>query len=588
MSPLLKKLLERGVITGDVLPGLDSLRADLGGTTPLNIVRAGLMSEDMMLDFICENFDIPAVLQFEMEQIPDDVIASVEQRVAEVHRAIPVELTDDVIEVAISDPTDLNALGAIKASSGRTVAPRVATESVLSWGLLRYYEIITPTIDEALGRKRITDSMPVASDLPDQKETVPEVDPDEESQDEPIQLTTVISDKQDDSRESAPEPEIDIEIEEGEVETPKERISFPVIETDEEEPAGPEMGNWEAPFELERTVSQPSSPPPGTAGSPETTESEVPAEQDQDEEEPREEEDETLLLVDEDDWTDAGAALEDEIESSAVQDEKAIIVEQETPRTPVVMMRNVVLGGEQSHDIIPPQPMTKRRAVEGISGPAARESSSPPPARIKVETLEIAPAKAPADEKTSSPVSQKKPAQKKPPPRRKGKIDPALFHEWTEAVQGLSTRDEVLDATLHYLEDAFGPAVFLARKGKGLAGWNGSPAFSSSIRVDVREIHAMPPTPREVWHALDRKRGMLGPISVKDEYPFLEGLMSPARTSILVIPVVIRNLSAGAFLCVLRDVWSASPQLRDTLESLGMVLSDKLELILRNRKKSKG
>jgi hypothetical protein len=184
----------------------------------------------------------------------------------------------------------------------------------------------------------------------------------------------------------------------------------------------------------------------------------------------------------------------------------------------------------------------------------------------------------------------KKPAPTPSPPkkRKQGRLKPGAVESWNQDVEVLDNRDEVLGATLSFIDETFGPSIFLARKGKGLGGWNCSDSFRSGIGVDVHSIVVSPPAPREIWHSIERKRGMMGPISVKSEYPFLEELLTGGSSSILVVPVVIRGMAVGVFLSVLRDTWTATPALRNTLETMGMVLSEKLEEILRNRKKSQG
>jgi hypothetical protein len=528
MSPLLERLLESGVIERNVLPGLESLRVDLGGTIPLNILRAKLVEEAELLDFINERFGIPAVLQFEMEEVDDRVLGLVPRGVAETHRVVPLDASGGTLEAVLSDPTDRNAIGTVEAASRMSVEPRAAAESVISWALLKYYGVITPTLGDDEGRRVVRPGPPASAAAADDEGG------------EPIELTRVVD---------------------GQPERPgEERISFSVVEEDVD-PDAPEMGNWDAPFDLDRRTGpgggepDEQEPPAGQRRPLSPTRREIPAEE------------EPLLLVEEEDWGDAGAALEEEIEARATDRDEAIIVDEQVPAEPIVVTRNVVLGDGQKADVIPPQPMTKRKPVDGIEDPAGRGSSAPPPARPRrrVARIEVDP----ADE-----------------PRRTGALDPSVLENHRRRLAAMETRDEVIDATLALLEDVFGPALFLARKGKGLAGWASSPAFASC--VDAREIVMVPPAPREVWHALSRKRGMFGPISVMSEYPFLETPASGAAPLVLVLPVVIRRKAAGAFMCLPRERWSASPELRDALESIGIVVSEKVESILLDKKRSQG
>jgi hypothetical protein len=79
----------------------------------------------------------------------------------------------------------------------------------------------------------------------------------------------------------------------------------------------------------------------------------------------------------------------------------------------------------------------------------------------------------------------------------------------------------------------------------------------------------------------------MGPMAQRSEYAFLEPLIEDDRPSILILPVVIRGIAAGVFLCLLRDSWSASKPLKTALEAIGLVLSRQLEAILKKKKKKK-
>jgi hypothetical protein len=511
------------------------------------------LTEDALLEFLVREFDFSAVLQFEMEDLPASVIDLVPRRLAETYRAIPVNKSRSKIEVIFSDPTDERGIRQIAQATSREVVVRVAAESVISWALLKYYKIVTPSLTSASVRR---------------------------------------------SKPPAPRPEPEPEAEETDLPDDEGRLSFAIIEADESDAHdGPEPGDWDAPFDLSRTLARKqkaSSEKPAPEPKPErdmkTTKREVPLEDvietpeekpvdiPVDEEEVEEDvsvevefdteaddEDVPLLLVDEDDWEESGSALEEAIEEEAVTWEGPIIDEREEPRSPIVMTRNVILGSQAKGDIIPPQPMTKRKAVEGII--QHQVSTERGKKETKPETPEA---------KAASP-KQKKEAS----------LDPTAVERWGEAVQSLETRDEVLSSALAFMDDIFGPAVFLARKGKALGGWNCSAGFETGLQGDIHDILVMPPAPREVWHALERKRGMMGPIAVQAEYAFLEHVLDEGKPSLLVLPVVIRNISAGAFVCVLRDVWKHSPALRDTLETLGKVLSEKLEQILKKKKTRK-
>jgi len=505
MTPLLDRLIEKGAIGEDGINEAVLLATRKGGTVPLNILRAELMAEEDLLEFIIQEFDIPAVLQFEMEDIPPSVSGAIPRRLAETYRAVPVARAGRKLEVILSDPTDYRAIREIGTISGMEVEARAASESVISWALLRFYEVITPA--------------------------------------------------------HAPGEDREATAEDGEEEA-GERLSFAVIKVEEEADDGPNIGNWDAPFDLSRPRSgQPSSPPADRRPA-KTTRKDAPEVEEDADEGP-------VLLVDEEDWAGAGSVLEDAIAEEAISTDAPIIRDEPTRAAPVVIMKNVMLGGKQERDIIPPQPMTQRKAVAEILEQ-----------RLRPRAVEK-PAPAPAEAAAKAPEPARK---QKQPMKRLGRIDEKAIGAWIAHVDRLETRDEVLEATLALMDMSFGPSIFLARKGQDLAGWNCSKSFWDSLAGSIHDIVFVKPAPREVWHALERKRGMMGPIAVRAEYPFLEPLIREAKPSILVLPVVVKGIAAGVFLSVLTDSWTASPQLRATLERIGAVLGEQLERFIKQRK----
>jgi hypothetical protein len=556
MTPLRHRLVESGVLSEEELNRAVLLATERGGTIPLNILRCNLLTENELLELIIKEFDIPAVLQFEMEDIPANVIESIPRRLVETYRAIPVNKAGGTIEVIFSDPTDKRAVREVASASHRNVSPRIATESVISWALLRYYEVITPTYSPSEDRKTTKEEEMEADDeLPEDggrlsfaviKEEVEE-EPGLGDWDEPFELSRSLDEEEE--KEKPPVPERVMKT------TRREIPLEDMIEEGEKPEPGPEPDEGPSPEPDEGP-----SPEPDEGPSPEPDEG--PDEEPEQEPGPEEPEDEVLLLVDEDDWEETGAALEDAIEEDAVTWEGPILEDAPVKKGPIVMTRNVMLGKPSDREIIPPQPMSRRTAVEGIVQHSIQASRGGKP--TKPETPE---------------AKEKPPAKKKP-----GKLDPTAIDRWTRNLDSLGTRDAVLGATLGLMERLFGPAVFLARKGKNLGGWSCSRGFKQSIEGNVQDILLTPHVPREVWHSLERKRGMMGPIAVRAEYHFLEPLVDE-RPTLLVLPVVIRNIAAGVFVCVLRDVWTHSPELREALEKLGKILSEKLELILKRKKK---
>ncbi|MCX7872492.1 MAG: type II secretion system ATPase GspE [Verrucomicrobiae bacterium] len=72
-------------------------------------------------------------------KIPDDVISSVPRHVAKRYKVIPVSKHGHTIGIALSDPSDLDTLDALRHLLNAEIEPKVATEEEIEAALNKYY-----------------------------------------------------------------------------------------------------------------------------------------------------------------------------------------------------------------------------------------------------------------------------------------------------------------------------------------------------------------------------------------------------------------------------------------------------------------
>ena len=112
------------------------------------LARLGYISDGEITNFLSSQYRLPAINLDEYE-IDGEVVKLVTKEVCEKHRIIPVSRSGSSLIVAMSDPTNLNAIDDIKFLSGYNVEPVVASETAIQAAIERYYNA-GPSYEEVM------------------------------------------------------------------------------------------------------------------------------------------------------------------------------------------------------------------------------------------------------------------------------------------------------------------------------------------------------------------------------------------------------------------------------------------------------
>src|SRR3954463_2441639 len=112
------------------------------------LARLGFISDGEITNFLSSQYRLPAINLDEYE-IDVEVVKLVTKEVCEKHRIIPVSRSGSSLIVAMSDPTNLNAIDDIKFLSGYNVEPVVASETAIQAAIERYYNA-GPSYEEVM------------------------------------------------------------------------------------------------------------------------------------------------------------------------------------------------------------------------------------------------------------------------------------------------------------------------------------------------------------------------------------------------------------------------------------------------------
>src|ERR671919_908655 len=128
-----------------------------GGRLGFNLVKLGLISDDMITAVLSRQYGIPSV-NLDLFNIEPSVISLIPQEVAQKHFVLPLSRVGATITLAMVDPTNVFAMDDVKFMTGLNVEPVVVAEGSVQQAIAKYYShsreielASTPAEDAAYG-----------------------------------------------------------------------------------------------------------------------------------------------------------------------------------------------------------------------------------------------------------------------------------------------------------------------------------------------------------------------------------------------------------------------------------------------------
>jgi type IV pilus assembly protein PilB len=135
-------LTEGGLITEMQLTSALHSQGTWGGKLGSTLVRMGFVKEEDILCCLAAQLRLPAV-DFKRVKVSPRAIQEIPLRIVEKYDVVPVALKEEAgkktIILAMSDPTNLDAIAEIQFQTGLNVRPVVATESAIARAADEYY-----------------------------------------------------------------------------------------------------------------------------------------------------------------------------------------------------------------------------------------------------------------------------------------------------------------------------------------------------------------------------------------------------------------------------------------------------------------
>jgi hypothetical protein len=124
-------LVEGGLVTPAQLQSAITHQKIARGRLGSNLVALGYISEEVLMDFLSHQTGVPQ-LDVRGIEVPPQVLKLVPHRLAEQFTVLPISTKEPKsLVLAMSDPSDLNAIDSARFASGLNIEPVVASHSAL-------------------------------------------------------------------------------------------------------------------------------------------------------------------------------------------------------------------------------------------------------------------------------------------------------------------------------------------------------------------------------------------------------------------------------------------------------------------------
>ncbi len=109
-----------------------------GGRLGFNLVKLGLVSDDMITAVLSRQYGIPSV-NLDLFNIDPGVLRLIPQEVAQKHSVLPLSRVGATLTLAMVDPTNVFAMDDVKFMTGLNVEPVVVAEGSIQLAIAKYY-----------------------------------------------------------------------------------------------------------------------------------------------------------------------------------------------------------------------------------------------------------------------------------------------------------------------------------------------------------------------------------------------------------------------------------------------------------------
>ncbi|MCU0723828.1 MAG: hypothetical protein MUC63_09485 [Planctomycetes bacterium] len=132
-------LVQAKRVSDDQLKKAVDMQRILGGKLGTVIVKLGFISDEDLTRFLAKQENLP-IVDLNKIVIPANLVNRVPRDVLERHQVIPIQAKEGVLTLAVSDPTDFEAIDEIQFLAGCTIDIAMASRAQIAKALQQFYE----------------------------------------------------------------------------------------------------------------------------------------------------------------------------------------------------------------------------------------------------------------------------------------------------------------------------------------------------------------------------------------------------------------------------------------------------------------
>jgi Type II secretion system (T2SS), protein E, N-terminal domain len=134
-------LVDGGIITREQLSAALRHQVNHGGRLGTNLVELGIVDERALAAALAKQLSIPSVTQAQLDQVSIDLLRLVPGPVAARLGVVPIRFDSGRLWLAMTDPTDRDAVDEIARLSKKPVRPLVAPQRAIQVALQKHYRV---------------------------------------------------------------------------------------------------------------------------------------------------------------------------------------------------------------------------------------------------------------------------------------------------------------------------------------------------------------------------------------------------------------------------------------------------------------
>lgn len=134
-------LVNEGLLTHDQLEEALKSQVIFGIKLGSSLIEMGFIDEGKLVKLLSKKLGVPAATRKELMEVPYTIYSLLPSSVAEKHRVIPFKLENRRLSIAMSDPTDFNAIDELAFVTGYIIQPFIAPDIQIAYALEKYFQV---------------------------------------------------------------------------------------------------------------------------------------------------------------------------------------------------------------------------------------------------------------------------------------------------------------------------------------------------------------------------------------------------------------------------------------------------------------